>query len=99
MQFWPPDDEHMCSKHVEAWNKLIVKQNFCASSWLITKINLTNCVGIVGCSYVSQLNRSTVLTSYAQFVCCATTALSDGTVTLRLQRVTLTATKHLNGGH
>jgi len=32
MQFWPPDDEHMCSKHVEAWNKLIVKQKFCASS-------------------------------------------------------------------
>ena len=30
--------EHMCSKHVEAWNKLIVKQNFCASSWLITEI-------------------------------------------------------------
>ena len=28
MQFWPPDDEQMCSKHVEAWNKLIVKQNF-----------------------------------------------------------------------
>jgi len=26
MQFWPPDDEHMCSKRVEAWNKLIVKQ-------------------------------------------------------------------------
>ena len=21
MQFWPPDDEHMCSKSVEAWNK------------------------------------------------------------------------------
>ena len=39
MQFWPPDDEHMCSKHVEAWNKLIVKQNFCALSWLITEIN------------------------------------------------------------
>ena len=29
--------EHMCSKHVEAWNKLIVKQKFCASSWLITE--------------------------------------------------------------
>ena len=28
-----PDDEHMCSKHVEAWNKLIIK--FSASSWLI----------------------------------------------------------------
>jgi len=40
MQFWPPDDEHMCSKHVEAWNKLIVKQKFCASSRLITEINI-----------------------------------------------------------
>jgi len=29
MQFWPPDDEHMCSKHVETWNKLIVKQILC----------------------------------------------------------------------
>jgi len=27
IQFWSPDDEHICSKHVEAWNKLIVKQN------------------------------------------------------------------------
>jgi len=27
------------SKHVQAWNKLIVKQKFCASSWSITKIN------------------------------------------------------------
>ena len=25
IQFWPPDDEHMCSKHVEAWYKRIVK--------------------------------------------------------------------------
>ena len=40
MQFWPPDDEHMCSKHVEAWNKLIVKQKFCALSWLITETNI-----------------------------------------------------------
>jgi len=29
MQFWPPDDEHMCSKHVEAWKKIIVKQILC----------------------------------------------------------------------
>ena len=35
VQFWPPDDEHFCSKHVEAWNKLIVK--FSASSWLILR--------------------------------------------------------------
>jgi len=30
-----------CSKHVEAYNKLIVKQKYCASSWLITKVNLS----------------------------------------------------------
>ena len=35
--------EHMCSKLVEAWNKLIVKQNFCASSWLITETNACTC--------------------------------------------------------
>ena len=29
IQFLPPDDEHMCSKHVEAWNKLIVEQILC----------------------------------------------------------------------
>jgi len=25
MQFWPLDEEHMCSKHVEAWNKTYCK--------------------------------------------------------------------------
>ena len=44
MQFWPPDDVHMCSKHVEAWNKLIVKQKFCASSWLSIEINIQRCM-------------------------------------------------------
>jgi hypothetical protein len=34
IQFWPPD-EHMYSKHVEEWNKLITK--FSASSWLILR--------------------------------------------------------------
>jgi len=28
MQFWPSDDEHMCSKHVEAWNKTYCETNF-----------------------------------------------------------------------
>jgi len=28
MQFWPPDDEHMCSKHVEEWNKTCCQTNF-----------------------------------------------------------------------
>ena len=32
-----------CSKHVGAWNKLIVKQKFCASSWLIIEINIVRC--------------------------------------------------------
>jgi len=39
MQFWAPDDEHICSKPIEAWNKFIVEQKFSASSWLITEIN------------------------------------------------------------
>ena len=42
MQFWPPEEERMCSKHVEAWNKLIVKQKFCALSWLITEIKYSD---------------------------------------------------------
>ena len=25
---WPPDDKHICSKHVEAWNKTYCKTNF-----------------------------------------------------------------------
>ena len=35
--------EHMCSKHVEALSKLTVKQKFCASSWLITEIDILRC--------------------------------------------------------
>ena len=35
VQFWPPDDEHLCSKHVGAWNKFIIKCS--ASSWLILR--------------------------------------------------------------
>jgi len=44
---WPPDDGHMCSKHVQAWNKLIVKQTFCASSWLITEIKNIASIGVM----------------------------------------------------
>ena len=36
VQFWPPDDEHVCSKRVETWNKLIIK--FSASSCLILRL-------------------------------------------------------------
>ena len=28
MQFWPPDDEKMCSKHVEAWNETYCETSF-----------------------------------------------------------------------
>jgi len=34
MQFRAPDDEQIRSKCIEARNKLIVKQKFCASSCL-----------------------------------------------------------------
>ena len=29
MQFWPPDDEHMFSKHVEVWSKTYCETNLC----------------------------------------------------------------------
>ena len=57
MQFWPPDDEHMCSKHVEAWNKLIVKQKLRASSWLITEINILRCTVSKTSKFVQVLMR------------------------------------------
>ena len=28
LQFWPPDNEHMCSKQVEEWNKTYCETNF-----------------------------------------------------------------------
>jgi len=62
MQFWPPDDEHMCSKHVEAWNKIIVKQKFCASSWLITEINILRCT-------VSKKSKNNVPTQHCWLHC------------------------------
>ena len=46
IQFWPPDDEHLCSKHVEAWNKLIIifsASSFLPGSWFLQlniKINI-----------------------------------------------------------
>ena len=42
IKFCRPDDEHMCSKHVEASKKLIIK--FSASSWLILRNKGTKCV-------------------------------------------------------
>jgi len=40
--------EHVWSNHVEAWNKLIMKQKFCASSWLMTKINISHILWYLG---------------------------------------------------
>ena len=60
MQFWPPDDEHICSKHVAAWNKLIVKQKCFASSWLITEINIM----LHGLFFSSLRNRFCLMMSY-----------------------------------
>ena len=38
-----PDDEHMCSKHVEAWNKTYCEKKFCASSCLNTELKILRC--------------------------------------------------------
>jgi len=45
MQFRLPDDEHNSARNMYSHEiKLIVKQKFCASSWLITEINKYTCV-------------------------------------------------------
>ena len=60
IQFCPPDDEHMCSKHVEAWNKIIIK--FSASSWLILENKYTQMHSQQNikkkCTFVSRLLSS-----------------------------------------
>ena len=44
MQFFPPDTKHMCWKHVEAWNKVIIK--FSASSlWILINKSVYNITG------------------------------------------------------
>jgi len=50
-QFWPLDDEHMCSKHVEAWNKTYCETNFVHQLGLNTEIN------ILRCSTVSEMTK------------------------------------------
>ena len=66
MQFWPPDDEHTSSKHVEAWNKLIVKQTFCASSWLTTEINILRCtVSKTSTNHVLCYHQRSLKTSHS----------------------------------
>ena len=45
----------VCSKHVEEWNKLIVKQKFCPSSWLITEINILSLFRDQRTQYISNL--------------------------------------------
>jgi len=71
IQFWPLDDEHVCSKHVEAWNKLIVKQNVCASSWLITEINILRCTDSKTSKFISLcLNWLQIKTVKVSSACC-----------------------------
>jgi len=65
IQICPPDDEHMCSKHVEAWNKVIVKQKCYASSWLITKINVLRCT-VSKTSKVICLCIANIFSEYSQ---------------------------------
>ena len=63
----------MCSKHVEAWNKLIAKQKFCSSSWFITEINTLRCT-------VSKTSKDVNLLKWACFY-SDTTNNSAGNVT------------------
>ena len=65
VQFWPPDDEHICSKHIQAWNKLTVKQKFCASSshtkvqpiFMILVVYVSTTVFITQSNYIGYMFR------------------------------------------
>jgi len=67
-----PDDEHMCSKHVQAWNKNLLWNKFCASSWLNTEINILICtarsakrLNMVHVSWINNIfNRGVISTHY-----------------------------------
>jgi len=59
--------EHMCSKHVDAWNELIVKQKFCASSWLITEITVSALSGVVRMLQWVNLTYAVVLSVCSPF--------------------------------
>ena len=52
--FWPPDDEHVCAKNVEAWNKLITK--FSASSWLILRLKKRFVLSCVDYAHANHLS-------------------------------------------
>ena len=59
----------MCSKHVEAWNKFIVKQKYCASSWLITELNILRCTVSKTSKYIVVFLTTYPLISLISFVC------------------------------
>jgi len=74
MQFWPPDDEHMCSKHVEVWNKLTVKKKICVSSWLITEINILRCSTV---SKTSKCRRLLIIIDVFYCICTFCWSIKD----------------------
>ena len=74
IQFCPREDEHMCWKHVEAWNKLIIKfsawscliliNKYIVYSITLTKLNLTQiseCVFVVLCIQHAMRVRRIIL--------------------------------------
>jgi len=62
----------MCSKYVETWNKLILKQNFCASSCLISEINILRCTvsktSKFGCNVTKKIIWNRVLPYFNFFL-------------------------------
>ena len=70
--------EHMCSEHVEAWNKLIVKQKFCASSWFITEINILRCTVSKTSKFANSVRPTSMWSAWLKsgLTACASTTVS-----------------------
>jgi len=75
-QFWPHDDVHMCSKHVEAWSKNLLWNKFCASSWLKTEINILRCSTV---SKTSKFDFFKIWNYWKSKVCSRLTVDSNNT--------------------
>jgi len=60
MQFWPPDDEHMVFETCRGMKWNLLWNEFCASSWLNTEIN------VLRCSTVSKTSKKNLKNKIGQ---------------------------------
>jgi hypothetical protein len=84
MQFWPPGDDHMLLKHVEAWNKLIVKEKFCSVKLVNYWDKFPRTPPSLAVIWSSFLRSDAISTKWRHSVCQNVAYLSGGSTVLSL---------------